>query len=77
MYQYAYTMYHMVRPCQPRVGAECDRVIEFYRSIVTRMPSACDAETDADSLGQNAQKLAGHKSRAMTERHIQTHRIEK
>ena len=33
--------------------------------------------TDADEQGQDAQKLAGHKSRAMTDRYIKTRRIEK
>jgi integrase len=33
--------------------------------------------TDADERGQDAQRLAGHKSRAMTDRYIKTRRIEK
>lgn len=33
--------------------------------------------TDAAGLGQDAQKLAGHKSRAMTDRYIKTRTIEK
>ncbi len=33
--------------------------------------------TDADELGQDAQKLAIHKSRVMTDRYIKTHRIER
>ena len=33
--------------------------------------------TDADEQGQDAQRLAGHKSRAMTDRYIKTRRIEK
>ncbi|HVS25779.1 MAG TPA: tyrosine-type recombinase/integrase [Burkholderiales bacterium] len=53
----------------------------FYKGLLKERFTEHDIRaktlTDANTLGQDAQKLAGHKSRAMTDRYVKVRQIER